>query len=151
MCNGVEKSLFCCLFLGKALCLLEVIIRYAVIHAVHKLRGGIGVFNEGMVWLGDGGGGGWRKHKNEKARKESRRKGTGRMLCSELLVIPGSSMCVQYPNIYLKSLVFLWKSGKGLNSKSGFPLGWYGKSIDEHRHLGPLRTSELFVKGPNTT
>lgn len=58
MCNGVEKSLFSYLFLGKALCLLEVIIWYAVIHAVRKLRGGIGIVNEGMVWLGDGVAGG---------------------------------------------------------------------------------------------
>ena len=64
----------------------------------------------------------WRKHKKEKARKQSREKGTGRIVCSELLVIPGCSVYVKYPDIYLRSWVFLWRSGKGLNSESGFPL-----------------------------
>lgn len=55
---------------------------------------------------------------NIKGKQEKRVGGKG--LAEGYAVIPGSSVCVQNPNIYLKSLAFLWKSGKGLNFESGF-------------------------------
>lgn len=39
-----------------------------MIHALHELGGGTGIFTGGMVWLREGWR--WRKHKKEKARKE---------------------------------------------------------------------------------